>query len=275
MNIENIAVIGAGFTGKQIAARCALYDYKVYLFDISPDALKEADDFLSKTFRPKSKRDKYDNISLVNDLSKALKDVDLVIEAVPENIDLKKTVFSKIDKNAPSSTILATNSSSFPVSRLEDAVKRKDKLVNLHFYPPIPARPMVDIMKGTQTSEETFKIGIEWIESIDCTPLVVEKEIMGFGFNRIWRFVKREALHLWANGHMDFKNIDTAWKIFTGMNMGPFETMDAIGLDVVYNVEMSYYKESGDPKDKPPEKFKQKIDKGELGLKTGKGFYKW
>lgn len=274
-SIKKIAVIGAGFTGKQIAARCALYDYNVFLYDVSSDALKEATKFLSKVFRPKDKREKYDNLKIVQDFSKALNNVDLVIEAVPENLELKKNVFKQIDQLSPLSTIISTNSSSFPVSKLEDAVNRKDKVLNLHFYPPIPQRPMVDIMRGSQTSEDTIQKGVEWIKSIGCEPLKVNKEIMGFAFNRIWRAVKREALHMWAGDYVDFNTIDKAWKIFTGMNLGPFETMDAIGLDIVYNVEMSYYKESGDPRDKPPEKFKKKVENGELGLKTKKGFYKW
>lgn len=274
-DIKNVAVIGAGFTGKQIAARSALYDFKTYLYDIDSTALEEAEKLLAKIFRPKNKRDKRDNLILTDDLSQALKSADLVIEAVPEDVEIKKKVFSQIDGLAPSHTIIGTNSSSFPVSKMEDAVKRKDKLLNLHFYPPIPLRPMADIMRGSLTSEETFQKGKKWIEDIECTPLIVKKEIMGFVFNRIWRAAKREALHMWAGGYVDFEMIDTAWKIFTGMNMGPFELMDGVGLDITYNVEMSYYKESGDPKDKPPEKLKKKIERGELGLKTKKGFYKW
>jgi 3-hydroxybutyryl-CoA dehydrogenase len=202
-------------------------------------------------------------------------DVDLIIECVPEDVELKKRVFAQIDELAPAHAIIGTNSSSYPVSKIEDAVTRKDKVLNIHFYPPIPLRPMVDIMKGTETSEGTFETGKNWIKSIECTPLVVKKEIMGFVFNRIWRAIKCEVLHMWANGNADVETIDTAWKIFTGMNMGPFELMDGVGLDVAYNVEMSYYKESGDPRDKPPEKFKEKVEKGELGLKSGQGFYKW
>jgi len=274
-DIKKVAIIGAGFTGKQIAARAALFDYEVSLYDINENVLEEVEGFLNKFFRPKSKRDKYNNLSLTSSLNFALKNADLAIEAVPEDLELKKQVFSKIDNLAPSHTIIGTNSSSFPVSKIENAVKRKDKVLNIHFYPPIPLRPMVDIMRGTETSDETFQLGKKWIESIDCTPLVVKNEIMGFVFNRIWRAVKHEAIHMWANGNADVETIDTAWKIFTGMNMGPFELMDGVGLDVAYNVEMSYYKESGDPKDKPPDKFKEKIENGELGLKTGKGFYKW
>lgn len=274
-DIKKVAIIGAGFTGRQIAVRTALYDYKVYIYDINENILEEVDDFFRKCFRPKQKREKQKNLFLENSLSKALDGADLIIEAVPEDLELKRKVFSEIDELAPSHAIIGTNSSSFPVSRIEDSVQRKDKVLNIHFYPPIPLRPMVDIMKGTETSDETFEKGKEWIKSIECTPLVVKKEIMGFVFNRIWRAVKREAIHMWADGNADIETIDTAWKIFTGMNMGPFELMDGVGLDIAYNVEMSYYKESGDPKDKPPEKFKEKVDRGELGLKTGKGFYKW
>jgi len=274
-DIKKVAIIGAGFTGRQIAARTALFDYEVSLYDINKNVLEEVEGFLTKFFRPKNKRDKYDNLNLKNSLNLALVNADLVIEAVPEDLELKKQVFSKIDDLAPSHTIIGTNSSSFPVSKMENSVKRKDKVLNIHFYPPIPLRPMVDIMRGTKTSDKTFELVKEWIESIECTPLVVKKEIMGFVFNRIWRAVKREVIHMWANGNADVETIDTAWKIFTGMNMGPFELMDGVGLDVAYNVEMSYYKESGDPKDKPPDKFKEKIENGELGLKTGQGFYKW
>ncbi|TXT64222.1 MAG: hypothetical protein BAJALOKI3v1_240036 [Promethearchaeota archaeon] len=273
--IKKVAIIGAGFTGRQIAARTALYDYKVNLYDMSKEVLEDVKVFLKKFFRPKNKREKYQNINITHDFSEALMDVDLIIECVPEDVELKKRVFAQIDELAPAHAIIGTNSSSYPVSKIEDAVTRKDKVLNIHFYPPIPLRPMVDIMKGTETSEGTFETGKNWIKSIECTPLVVKKEIMGFVFNRIWRAIKCEVLHMWANGNADVETIDTAWKIFTGMNMGPFELMDGVGLDVAYNVEMSYYKESGDPRDKPPEKFKEKVEKGELGLKSGQGFYKW
>ena len=132
---------------------------------------------------------------------------------------------------------------------------------------------MVDIMRGTQTSEETFETGKKYIESIQFTPLVVKKECLGFVFNRIWHATKKEALNSWAKGYADIESIDSSWKIFTGMNLGLFELMDNIGLDVVYAVEMTYYKESGDERDKPPQALKDMIDRGELGAKTKKGFY--
>jgi len=114
----------------------------------------------------------------------------------------------------------------------------------------------------------------KWIESIGCTPLVVKKECLGFVFNRIWRAIKRECLAIWAGGYADIETVDNAWKIWTGKGIGPFKMMDGVGLDVVFDIEMMYYKESGDPNDKPPQALKDMIDRGELGNKSGHGFYK-
>jgi len=273
--IKNIGIVGAGFTGKQIAAHTALKNFIVKVYDINPKILEDAKKYITGVLKRKKQLDAIQNVSYYSELDKSLEDVELVIEAVPENLELKRKVFSHIDSLAPSKTIIATNSSSYPVSRIESAVKRKDKVLNIHFYPPIPTRPMADIMRGTETSDETFEIGKNWIINIGCEPLIVKKECFGFVFNRIWHAVKKECLKMWAGGYADIEVIDTAWKIFTKMKLGPFTMMDGIGLDVAYAVEKSYYEESGDPKDKPPQAFKEMVERGDLGLKTGKGFYTW
>jgi 3-hydroxybutyryl-CoA dehydrogenase len=123
-----------------------------------------------------------------------------------------------------------------------------------------------------------MEMGIRWIRSLGCTPLTVNKELLGFCFNRVWRAVKREVLYMWANGFVDYRDVDRAWMIFNGMKknpnrFGPFALMDRVGLDVIYDIEMVYYNDSGDPKDHPPKALKEKIVQGELGVKTGKGFY--
>ncbi|MFX0175592.1 MAG: 3-hydroxyacyl-CoA dehydrogenase family protein [Candidatus Hodarchaeota archaeon] len=274
-SILNVGIIGAGFTGKQIAAWTALFDFRVKVYDLNSEMLEAAKKYISGVLKRKKKEDAIDRIYYYNNLSDAVAQVDLVIEAVPENLELKKEVFSQIDQFAPDHAIIATNSSSFPVSRIEEVVNRKDKVLNIHFYPPIPSRPMADIMRGTETSDEAFEKGKKWIEDIDCAPLVVKKECLGFVFNRLWRAVKKEYIEIWAGGYADPKDVDKAWKIFTGMNMGPYTTMDGIGLDVVLAVEESYYNESGNPRDKPPKAFKEMVENGDLGLKTGKGFYSW
>ncbi|MFX0005691.1 MAG: 3-hydroxyacyl-CoA dehydrogenase family protein [Promethearchaeota archaeon] len=273
--IKKVSVIGAGFTGKQIAATAALYNYDVGVFDINLEILEVAKKYINGVLKRNRKLNLFNNVKFHSEMELAVKEADLVIEAIPENIELKKEVFSQIEQYAPKNVIIATNSSSIPVSKIEDAVSNKDRVLNIHFYPPIPTRPMADIMRGSETSDETFESGKKWIESIGCHPIILKKESHGFVFNRMWHAARREALKLWAGGYSDIETIDLAWKTFTGMKMGPFVLMDGIGLDTVYAVQMSYYYESDDPRDKPPDKLKEMIDHGDLGMKSGKGFYTW
>jgi 3-hydroxybutyryl-CoA dehydrogenase len=268
-DIEVVAVIGVGYLGRQIIEKTALKDYTLRIYDINQEDLEK---YARKIARIKKVNEIKGDISFHTTLSDAVKDANLIIEAVPEKLELKRQIFTQIDKAAPPDAIIATNSSSIPVSKIEDVVQRKDKVLNIHFYHLI-LQPMADIMRGTKTSEETFEKGKNWVESIEITPLVVKKECFGFVFNRIWRAIKKESLKVWAGGHADIETIDKAWKIYTGMNFGPFELMDNIGLDVVYDIEMSYFKESNDPDDKPPQALKDMVDKGFLGRKSGKGFY--
>lgn len=269
--IDIIAIIGIGNLGKQIAEWSALYGYKVHIYDVNPKGLTDFVKIISEKLK---NSESGGEIKLFQSLSEAVNKADLVIEAIPEKLEIKKVIFSEIDKEAPPKAIIATNSSSIPVSRLEDSVKRKEKLLNLHFY-KLPKFPMADIARGTKTSDITFSTGKKWLESIDITPLVLKKECLGFVFNRVWRAIKKECLKIWDGEYAEIKDVDKAWKIFTNMDIGPYEFMDIIGLDVVYDIEMMYFKESGALDDKPPQILKDKVDKGELGVKTGKGFYNY
>jgi 3-hydroxybutyryl-CoA dehydrogenase len=270
-DIKTVAVIGTGFMGKQIAEQTALHNYNLHLYDVG---YKGFERFVRALGRKVKRKDFSTYVKSFDSIKNAVKEADLVIEAVPEKLELKKKIFSKIDKSSPPHTIIATNSSSIPVSNIETAVERKDKVLNIHFY-NLTTIPMADIMRGSSTTEETFQKGINWVKSIEIEPIIVKKECFGFVFNRIWRAVKKECLKIWAGGYADIEEVDKAWKIFTGMGLGPFQLMDAIGLDVIYDVEMSYYKESGDPDDKPPKALKEKVEKGKLGLKTQEGFYNY
>ncbi len=272
--IKIIAIIGAGSMGKRIAIKAAAYNYDVHLYDIDYASLQK---FIKSRKNQIKATNSLGEITSYYSIDDAVTKTDLIIEAIPEKLDLKLEIFNQIDKVAPHHAIIATNSSSFPVSKLEDAVKRKDKVLNIHFYigaGEYALTEMADIMKGTMTSNETFEIGKNWIESIELRPLVVKKESYGFVYNRIWRAIKKECLKVWAEGYADLKDIDAAWKITTKMSDGPFMIMDKIGLDVVYDIEMSYFQHSGNPDDKPPQALKDMIDKGILGLKTREGFYK-
>jgi 3-hydroxybutyryl-CoA dehydrogenase len=209
----------------------------------------------------------------MKDLVGSLKDADLVIEAVPENLELKRKVWAQLDSLAPKGSILATNSSSIPVSRIESATRRPEKCLNIHFYQIGTGANVVDVMGGSKTSPETIELARQFVRSIGCIPLSVKREILGFCFNSIWRAIKKQTLYMWGNGFVDFRDIDRAWMVIYNQSQGPFGIMDVVGLDVVYDIEMSYYSESKDPRDIPPEALKDMIDRKELGVKTGKGFY--
>jgi len=268
-DITIVSVIGAGYMGRQIIDKSAESGYKVRIYDVKSEGLEN---FLKKIEENRKNKEGYEEVTFYDNLSDAVKDADLIIEAIPEKLELKREIFPKLDKLSPPHAIIATNSSSIPVSKLEDTVKRKDKLLNIHFY-HLTLTPMADIMRGNYTSEETFERGKTWIKSIGIEPLVVNKECFGFVFNRIWRAIKKECLKIWAGDHADIEEVDKAWKIYTGMKNGPFSIMDTIGLDGIYDIEMSYYKNSGDPKDKPPQKLKDMVNRGVLGVKSGRGFY--
>ncbi len=280
--IRNVAVIGTGTLGTQIAIHSSYHGYEVTTHDPDANALEKTLDLL----RMRASNSNREPVIPMNEIlqqaqkirrSSELKDAvagsDLVIEAVPEDLPLKREVFQMVDAFAPSHAILATNSSSIPVSRLESATQRPEKCLNLHFYSLDLGKKMADVMGGTKTTPEIIATGKEWVRSIGCVPLMVKKELLGFCFNRVWRAVKRETLHMWAEGYADYRDIDRGWMIWTGMAQGPFGIMDAVGLDVVYGIEMVYYKESQDPKDYPPAALEEMIERQHLGVKTGKGFY--
>jgi 3-hydroxybutyryl-CoA dehydrogenase len=280
--VEGVAVVGVGTLGTQIAMLAANAGYRIKTFDLRERALEETLERFRQTSTMTSLiplnrwRACRGKIQQLTDLDEAIRDVELVVEAIPEDLDLKRQTFQVLGQKAPPEAILATNSSSIPVSRLEESSGRPERCLNLHFY---LGTNMADVVGGTQTLPEVREKGIAWVRSLGCIPLTVKKELLGFCFNRVWRAVKREVLYMWANGFVDFRDVDRAWMIFNGMKeshrFGPFALMDKVGLDVIYDIEMVYYRDSEDPKDHPPEALKEKVDKNELGVKTGKGFYSY
>ncbi len=282
--IRKVAVVGSGILGTQIAVQSAHFGYDVSVYDSNPASFEKAHQDLKTVLKkavgkriltPEQWEDGARKVTRCSELSHALEEADLVIEAVPEDLGLKREVFKQIDPVAPQRAILATNSSSIPISKIEGATTRPEQCLNLHFYFPAMGTTMVDVMGGTRTTAQTFDAGKAWVRSIGCIPLTVKKEILGFCFNRVWRAIKRETLYMWAEGFVDCRDIDRAWMIFTGMPHGPFGMMDNVGLDVVYNIETVYYNDSEDPKDQPPEALKAMVERNELGRKTGKGFYSY
>lgn len=281
-DIKKVAVIGTGTLGTQIALLAACNNYGVSVWDMDEGSFKSGMQKLKTITKTAGKKSAFFNkdvdeavnaITFCEEMKEALQDADLIIEAVPENLDLKRETFKKFNTLAPLGAILASNSSSIPISKIEDVTTRPEQCLNTHFYYPAIGHNMVDVMGGTKTTPKVIETVKEWVRSLGLVPLTVKKEILGFCFNRVWRAIKREALYMWAEGFVDFRDIDRGWMIFTGMDYGPFGLMDNVGLDVIYDIEMVYYNESKDPKDHPPESLKAMVDRGELGIKTKKGFY--
>jgi len=279
--IRKVSVIGVGLMGTQIAAQAACYGCDVKIYDQDPTNFQRTLQRIRPLVKPTLPVDDWnrgvERIMQCENMREALKDADLAMEAIYENLEAKRTVFSQMDEMTPKDAILATNSSSIVISRIETATHRPGKCVNLHFYVPagIQGYPIniVDVCGGTQTTGETIESCRQWVRSVGCIPLTVKKEVLGFCFNSIWRAVKKRSLDLWAEGYVDFRDIDRAWMVFTRMPQGPFGLMDTVGLDVVYDIEMTYYNESKDQRDYPPKALKDMVDRKELGRKTGKGFY--
>lgn len=281
-NIETVCVVGSSFMGAQIGLHCAIYGYRVYIVDISEKTMeiaaqghqRELESMVNnKQITADEMHGILGRIHFTTDIKEAAADADIVIESVPERLELKREVFAQLDRICPEHTILATNSSSIRISDIEDATQRPDKLLNLHFYAPVHKRPLVELMRGTKTSGETIDAVRRFASSMKLLPLTVLKESTGFIFNRVWRAIKKETLNLVDEGVASYEDVDRAWIVSTGMPMGVFGLMDMVGLDVVRDIEMVYYRESGDERDFPPRLLLDRIEKNELGIKTGKGFY--
>lgn len=280
--IEKVSVVGAGTMGTQIAIQIANYGYGLSLYARNPKNFpnnlqklrgfrKDPGRMSAQAFAEWEKG--AEKVKAHQDLREALQEADLIIEALPEKLELKREIFAQVDSLASENAILATTSSSIPISKIESATKRPQKCVNIHFYQPARANNMADIMGGTKTTSEIMEMVKRFIRSIGCVPLIVKKEILGFCFGGVLRAIYRQALFMWAEGHVDFRDIDRGWMVFSKMDQGPFGIMDAVGLDVIYDTAMIFYHESLDPRDYPPQALKEMIDRKDLGIKTGKGFY--
>ena len=280
--IEKVSIIGTGILGTQIAMLAVHAGYEVTVFDPVEGAFAVAyakiyQDLKSKNVKPLIPWTHWpackDAVRQAGDLPEAVEKADLVVEAVLENLELKKKVFAEIGRYAPLGAIIATCSSALPVSTMEASSGHPEYCINTHFYFPLQGVNIVELMGGSQTLSAVMEKGKQWLRSLKCMPLLVEKEMMGFCFSSVWRAIKRQSLYLWGANLVDFRDIDRAWMVFTGMQEGPFALMDKAGLDLVYDIEMVYYRHYSDPKDKPPAALREKIKRGELGIKSGKGFY--
>jgi 3-hydroxybutyryl-CoA dehydrogenase len=279
--IGSVAIVGAGYMGAQIALQCAFRGFPVLMIDTEQIALNNAIESQRQELLRRLQEEEIQSNGVESVLRRishsldlgAVSDSDLVIETIPENLDAKRKLFAQLDGICSKTTILATNSSSIRASRIEDVVSYPNRILNLHFYPPIWDRSLAELMGGTSTSRETFEAARRFVESLGLVPILVRRESTGFVFNRVWRAIKKECLRVVDEGVATYEDVDRAWMLLMDHPIGPFGLMDRIGLDVVRDIEMVYYLESKQESDKPPRVLEDKVAAGELGLKTGRGFY--
>jgi 3-hydroxybutyryl-CoA dehydrogenase len=280
--VEHVVVVGAGAMGSQIGMVCALAGLTATVTDIAEPALARAEaELRQRLIRDveKGRRTQqdvdaaFDRLTFTTDLTGAASTADYIIEAAVEKLDIKRALFADLDKAAPAHAILATNSSSIVSSRIADATNRPDKVCNLHFFNPALIMKCVEVVRGPQTSDATVQASVELTERLGKTPVVLNREIPGFIANRILGAVRDEAIHLLENGIASVQDIDTACRTALGYPMGPFELMDLTGIDIGYLTKKDRFAQTGDPKDQPSRSVTALVERGELGRKTGQGWY--
>ena len=278
-DIKKILVVGAGTMGHGIAEVAAIAGYNAIMVDVSREILDRALErirwSLSKLREKGGVREDVDTImsriEVSLDLERAAGEADFVIEAVPENIELKKQIFSRLDRSTRPGVILATNTSSLPIGEIASATTRSEKVIGVHFFNPPPLMPLVEIVRGPHTSEETLRTAIEIAKRMGKEIVIVNKDIPGFIVNRLLSRLIEQACYMVEEEGYSIQAIDSATKYRAGLPMGVFELLDFTGIDIVASIfsEMS----SRGFRARICRSIAEKVEKKELGMKSGRGFY--
>ena len=280
--IETIGVVGAGTMGRRIAFGCVIYGKKTRLFDTKPAALEEAVRYVHSLVEERVRSGRLPEgtvesamaaLEPTDSIEACVTGTDFVIEAVHENVELKRKVFAEIGRFVGPDTLIGSNTSSIPGSSMADASGRPEKTFNLNFGTPDHVK--VEVMGHPKTAPSTIDDAVGFLRSVGLVPIVDKKEIQGYAYNRVWRAVKKEVLYLLDGGYLTPEDMDRAWMLDWGTPIGPCGLMDEIGLDVVRDIEMVYYNATGDPSDKPSKMLLDMIEQGKLGRKSGEGFYEY
>lgn len=280
--INRILVVGAGQMGHQIGMLAALGGYETVIQDSNEAALQNAKKLLEKimekwVIKGKITNDQreiaFNRLQFTTNLEEGARNADFVIEAVVEKLDIKREIFEQLDRITPPHTILASNSSTIVSSLLAESTCRPEKICNMHFFFPPLVMDCVEVVVSDQTSLETANATLEVCKRMNRKGVLLNREISGFVANRILGALQREAISLYESGIADYKDIDIICRKALNHPIGPFELMDLSGIDVGYYVMEQRFAETGKLEDKPPRCIEEKVEKGHLGKKSGKGFY--
>ncbi len=283
MEIKNITVLGSGIMGHGIAQVSAMAGYNVVLRDIEQKFLDKAmgkikwslDKLASKEKISEDQRDEiFSRINPIVDLHDAVRDSDLVIEAVPEIMDLKKKVYAELDKVANEQVIFASNTSTLPITEIANTISRPEKLIGIHFFNPPQLMKLVEVIPGQKTSNDVTDLIINFVKSVNKTPVTCRKDVPGFIVNRLFIPLVHEACYVMKRQKIQQMEIDSAVKFRLGFPMGIFELADFTGLDVIHKATVEMY-----ARDKkvilPHPSIEQLFNEKKLGQKSGEGFYKY
>lgn len=280
MRIRKVSVIGAGVMGSGIAQIVAQAGFELTLRTRrGAHGLVKLHENIQKAQRRKKLTRKQagsllSNVKWTTDLGEAGKEADFVIEAVVEDLEVKRQVLRELDEFCPKHTILASNTSSLSISQLANATRRPDKVIGMHFFNPVSLMKLIEVVPTPLTSETTVETTVEFSKRLGKTPLRV-KESPGFVVNRILIPMINEATSILMEGVATAETIDSAMKLGANHPMGPLALADLIGLDVCLTIMNTLYKEFKSPKYQPSPLLKTKVEEGHLGKKTGKGFFKY
>jgi 3-hydroxybutyryl-CoA dehydrogenase len=266
-----VAVIGAGTLGRRIALMFAAHGAEVIINDLSKDQRDAAVDYVNQTL-PGVADVVPGQVSAQADIAEAVRAAWLVIEAIPERLELKKQIFGQLDQLAPADAILASNSSSYASRLFLDNVHRPERVLNVHFYMP-PKQNAVDVMSCGHTARDVLDFVLATLPRFGFYPFEARRESTGFIYNRIWAAIKREALEVVAEGVSTPQEVDQMYRINNGSAAGPFRMMDQVGLDVVLDIEEHYCAEHPEYPEGPRQLLRTYIQQGRLGVKSGAGFY--
>ncbi len=283
--IRNVAVIGAGLMGHGISQVAAQFGgYNVYMVDVKNEFLERGMGMIRESlgkFVEKGKITKeqaeriFSMIRPTTDLGKAVSESDFVIEAATEDANLKLEIFRKIGESAREDVVITSNTSSISITLLSSAVKRPERVAGMHFFNPPQLMPLVEVVKGMKTSEETVTTVREVAKSLNKETVLCKKDSPGFIVNRILVPALNEAVFLVEEGVADPEEIDKAIKLGLNWPMGPLQLLDYVGLDTTLNITQVFMNEFQDSKYRPANLLRRMVRAGLLGRKTGKGFYTW
>ena len=279
--INSICVCGAGTMGRGIAQVTASAGFFTILYELDSEVLQNAKAGIEKAFQSLVEKNKItkeeklknlQNIHFTGDIHQCLADV--IIEAIIEKKEIKISLFNQLAEISHGETIFATNTSSLSVTQIAQGIKNPERVIGMHFFNPAPLMKLVEVVNTNYTNENTIRIMIELVKELGKTPVVC-KDVPGFIVNRVARPYYIESLRLLEEERADFATIDNLMEA-TGFKMGPFKLMDLIGNDVNYAVSCSVYDQLNQPERLMPSIIqKEKVEKGELGKKTGKGYYSY